>query len=147
MTEHPNTESIHEANATAEQIRDVERLRLRALVEANMENAERLHAPDFQLITPRGNALSKEQYLAAVAGGEIQYRVWEPGPMEVRVHGGSAVIRYKAELQQGSRDGNRPSFLCWHTDSYEMRDGRWQVVWSQATKIDDLQTTNPTHGT
>ena len=23
----------------------------------------------------------------------------------------------------------------WHTDGYERRDGRWQVVWSQATRI------------
>ena len=23
----------------------------------------------------------------------------------------------------------------WHTDIYELRDGRWQVVWSQATRI------------
>jgi hypothetical protein len=30
----------------------------------------------------------------------------------------------------------RPMLLhCWHTDSYEQRDGRWQVVWSQATEI------------
>src|ERR1035438_4564552 len=68
MTEHPNTESIHETNATAKQIRNVERLRLRALVEANMENAERLHAPDFQLIKPRGNALSKGAILGSRRG-------------------------------------------------------------------------------
>ncbi len=24
---------------------------------------------------------------------------------------------------------------CWHTDSYELRDGRRQAVWSQATTI------------
>jgi hypothetical protein len=23
----------------------------------------------------------------------------------------------------------------WHMDVYEQRDGRWQVVWSQATQI------------
>ena len=23
----------------------------------------------------------------------------------------------------------------WHTDMYDLRDGRWQAVWSQATRI------------
>jgi hypothetical protein len=24
----------------------------------------------------------------------------------------------------------------WHTDYYEREDGRWRVIWSQATEID-----------
>jgi len=134
MTEPPSAR--HPVEAEADRIRDLERRRLRALVESDMESARQLHAPDFQLITPRGGALSREQYLAAVADGEIRYLVWEPGPMEVRVHDGVALIRYKALLQLASGPHVRPSFQCWHTDSYEKRDGRWQVVWSQATRIE-----------
>jgi len=134
MTKQPIAKDLPEAEADT--IRDLERARLRALVEADMETARRLHAFDFQLITPRGRALSKEQYLEAVADGEIRYLVWEPGPMAVRVHDGIALIRYNARLQLASGGQDRPSFHCWHTDSYEKRDGHWQVVWSQATKIE-----------
>jgi hypothetical protein len=134
MTERLTTQHLLEAEA--DEIRALERARLRALVESDMETARRLHALDFQLITPRGHALSKEQYLEAVADGEIRYLVWEAGPMEVRVHDGLALIRYKARLQLASGEEHRPSFHCWHTDSYEKRDGCWQVVWSQATKIE-----------
>jgi hypothetical protein len=28
------------------------------------------------------------------------------------------------------------AMICWHTDCYRRRDGRWQVVWSQATRIE-----------
>ena len=28
-----------------------------------------------------------------------------------------------------------PRQRYWHTDLYERREGRWQVVWSQATGI------------
>lgn len=98
-----------------------------------MESARLLHADDFQLINPVGVPSSKEQYLGAVASGELDYQTWEPGQIDVRVYGGAAVIRYRSQLRVsvGGRDlGLRPH---WHTDLYERRGGRWQVVWSQAT--------------
>ena len=134
MTDPQSTQDLRDAEA--DQIRDLERTRLRALVASDIETARRIHAFDFQLITPRGRALSKEQYLEAVADGTIRYLVWEAGPMEVRVHEGVALIRYQARLQLAAGEQRRPEFQCWHTDSYEMRDGYWQVVWSQATKIE-----------
>ena len=124
------------AATPGDQIRDLERTRLRALVAADMVAARRLHAVDFQLITPRGHALSKDQYLDAVGAGDIRYLVWEPGPMDVRVHGPVALVRYQARLQLAAAAVPRPAFQCWHTDTYELREGDWQVVWSQATKIE-----------
>ncbi len=120
----------------AEVLRDLERTRLRALVASDIIAAEPIHAHDFQLITPRGRTLSKKQYLDAVSDGEIRYLLWQPGDIEVRIHDGIALIRYRAKLQLSADGGARPPFECWHTDSYEIRDGRWQVVWSQATKIE-----------
>jgi hypothetical protein len=32
-------------------------------------------------------------------------------------------------------DGERDSDQFWHTDICKLRDGRWQAVWSQATRI------------
>jgi len=83
----------------AEHIRNIERARLRALVSADMTAAEPLHAPDFQLITPIGAALSKAEYLGAVAGGHINYLLWEPGDIAVRLSASGAVIRYRARLE------------------------------------------------
>lgn len=124
------------AQVLADEIRALERARLQALVASDMETARRIHAADFQLITPRGHALTRDEYLDAVARGEIRYLLWQPGAMDVRVHGGVALVRYRARLQLASAEPQRPPFECWHTDSYEQRDGRWQVVWSQATRID-----------
>jgi hypothetical protein len=50
----------------AELIREIERARLRALLEGDIETAGRLHAAEFQLVTPIGMALSKNDYLAAI---------------------------------------------------------------------------------
>ncbi len=132
MTHTADTPASH---AIAEQIREVERARLRALVAGDVAVASELHASDFQLITPIGAALSKDDYLAAIATGSIDYVAWEPGSIDVRVHGNAAVIRYLSTLEvifEGHR-GSRGAY--WHTDSYENADGQWRVVWSQATEI------------
>ncbi len=94
-----------------------------------------LHADDFQLINPYGIAFSKEQYLGGIASGEIHYLVWEPESIAVRQHGEMAILRYQAQLEIIVSGQKLPLRRFWHTDSYEKRDGRWQVVWSQATEI------------
>jgi len=123
------------AEAAAESLRHTERIRLRALVDANMTVARPLHADDFQLITPIGVSLSKEEYLGAVASGHIQYLVWQPETIEVRIYGDAAVMRYRAQLEVNFGGLLVPRSRYWHTDTYERRQGRWVVVWSQATAI------------
>jgi len=122
----------------AEHIRTTERERLRALVAADQEVSNRLHADDFQLINPGGGVVSKEQYLGGIASGYLNYRVWKvDSEIDVRLYEGVALIRYRSRLHM-SRDGAEGALLhYWHIDTYEKRDGRWQVVWSQATAIQE----------
>lgn|SRR3990167_5654254 len=116
-------------------IRNTERKRLRSLVDGDIAQAKQLHASDFQLITPVGQSLSKEEYLGAIASGLIKYLLWEPGTMDVRINGNAAVIRYQARLELMYDGHNVPVSTYWHTDTYEQREGCWQAVWSQATEI------------
>jgi hypothetical protein len=55
--------------------------------------------------------------------------------MEVRMHANVTMLRYQARLEVDSGRGPASTFHCWHTDSYELIDDLWQVVWSQATAI------------
>ena len=119
----------------ADRLRETERARLRALVCADIDQAQKFHAPDFQLITPIGAALSKEDYLGAIASGHLKYLTWQPGDIAVRLYDGVAVIRYRAQLEVVFGGHKIPLSEYWHTDTYEDRDGHWMVVWSQATAI------------
>ena len=83
----------------AAEMAEIERSRLWALVEPDLELAQRLHAGEYELITPTGTRLSKELYLGMIASGRLVYRMFEP------VSG---------------------------------IDGRWQAVWSQATKTSSV---------
>jgi hypothetical protein len=112
-----------------------ERLRLRALVERDIDLARSLHADDYQLITPRGRTLSREEYLDEIASGALDYRVFEPdGELAIRLWGQAAAVRYRVHIDVAF-DGQHDSDHFWHTDIYELRDHRWQVVWSHATRI------------
>jgi hypothetical protein len=120
---------------TADYICAVERSRIEALVAREMDALRRLHAPQYQLITPLGRTYSRERYLGEIEAGQLRYLRWEPGPMDVRTSERMAVVRYRATLELDSDDGRGTPFECWHTDSYELTGDAWQVVWSQATAI------------
>ena len=125
------------AQSKADQLRAIERQRLRALVDADMTTASRLHADDFELIDPRGGTHSKEQYLQRIASGDLNYLEWEPGEIRVRLYGKSAVIRYKAHLRVSVKGSAGRPVTFWHTDLYEKRNGQWQIVWAHATQLND----------
>ncbi|MCB8819425.1 nuclear transport factor 2 family protein [Microvirga rosea] len=119
----------------ADLLRNTERARLRALVSADLDQARQFHAPDFQSITPIGAALSKEDYMGAIASGHLKYLTWQPADIAVRLYDGAAVLRYRAQLEVVFGGHKIPLSDYWHTDTYEDRDGQWMVVWSHATAI------------
>jgi ketosteroid isomerase-like protein len=125
------------AQNRAEHLRAIERERLRSLVDADIATARRLHADDFQLINPNGGSMSKEQYLGNIASGDLNYLEWNPEEMQVRHYGDSAAIRYRANLRVSVKGSPGRQVTFWHTDLYEKRKGRWQIVWSHATLVSD----------
>ena len=99
-----------------------------------MDVARRLHADDFQLFTPDGTEFTKDSYLDQIASGELDYKVWDPGPIRVRLYDGVAAIRYDDSSFEVFVNGQLArSGLLRHTNLYEKRNGQWQIVWSHAS--------------
>ncbi len=122
-------------DGSSDELRDIERRRLASLAAADLELARTFHADDYELITPGGARVDRDAYLDGVASGELHYRVFEPASdIRVRRNGDVAVLRYEARIEMHMVDGVDRG-LFWHTDVYERRDGRWQAVWSHATRI------------
>jgi hypothetical protein len=124
------------SSSLEEALRETEERRLQSLVEFDMEVADELHTDDFQLINPAGAPLSKQDYIGGLESGFMDYVTFEPvSDIDVRVYGDAAALRYQSEIEIHLSDGFVDMGQFWHTDVYELRDGNWQVVWSQATKI------------
>ena len=123
------------AGSEAKISRATEHARLAALVAGDAATAAAFHADDFQLVNPVGAVLSKAEYLGAVSSGQVDYIVWRPAEISIRQEGRQAVIRYRSDLQVTVGGRALPRTPHWHIDLYEKRDGKWQVVWSQATLV------------
>jgi len=116
----------------------LEQDRLRSLVDRDMSTAERLHHADYELISPAGQRHTKSTYLDDVASKRLEYLAFEPTtPVTVRATTDLIVLRYIALIRLSVGIADEIELRAWHTDHYERRDGRWQAVWSQATRIAD----------
>jgi hypothetical protein len=121
----------------SDELRELERERLRSLVKPDLPRAAELHAADYELIPPSGRRLSRDEYLGMIDRGEFTYDVFEPASeIAVRIFHDAAAVRYQARIA-ARWSGGSDQGLYWHTDLYELREGRWQAVWSHATRIRD----------
>ena len=125
-------------DSEAETLRSVERRRLKALVDADVQALDALHAPEFLLVHPTGGVWSKAHYLKGIRDGSINYHRFEPlSDMDVVLDGDLGIVRYRSAIDIGESASGDSSLTCWHLDCY-VRDGRdstWTVLWSQATAI------------
>jgi len=125
--------------ATVQNLRQTERARLTALVEADMPAVQQVLADDFELITPDGTPLPRDAYLGAVASGDLDFKAYQPvTPIETRVYGDAAVLRYKSHIDVVAKGTGHRTDGAWHTCVYENRDGHWQIVWEQTTLVGQL---------
>jgi hypothetical protein len=123
--------SYQAAAPSDEFFRELEAARTRALVGRDLETLERLHAAEYQLVTPAGKVFTREAYLGAIKS-EPFYAAWQPlGEVSVRRSEAMAAVRYMVRLQFPSGR----AVVCWHTDIYELRGAGWQAIWSQATEL------------
>ncbi|MEO6997870.1 MAG: nuclear transport factor 2 family protein [Terracoccus sp.] len=117
---------------------DLERQRLRSLVERDIPTADQLHHADYELITPAGHRHTKSSYLDDTESKRLEHLVFEPTtPVAVRSTPDLIVPRYIALIRLSVGIADEVEFRAWHTDHYERREDRWQALWSQATRIVD----------
>jgi hypothetical protein len=113
----------------------VERQRLRAIVDADPAMLEKLHALGFLLCTPSGTVWDRADYVGGLIDGTIRYLRFEPqGEIECVEADGIGAVRYRSVIDISIK-GRQPGHLeCWHLDVYQRDDdGTWQCRWSQAT--------------
>lgn len=120
---------------SAELVPKLERVRLRALVDADISTAERLHAEDYQLVPPGGTAISEREYPGSIASGDLRYVMFQPvSELAVLAGRDMVALRYRARIEPEFGE-NSDAGEFWHTDPWQFRSEGWQVVWSQATRV------------
>jgi uncharacterized protein DUF4440 len=124
-----------------ERLRQIEKTRLQALVDANVAVAGRLIASDFELINPLGEVLSREDILGGVGSGALDFLSdTVTSQIRVRLHGNTAALRDRHTIDIAVAPIGHLTHPAWTTALYERRTGSWQIVWEQTGAIGPLPT-------
>ncbi len=106
-----------------------------AIVKKDTATLDKIFADDYVNVGPDGMSMTKAEGMAGVKSGSLAAQSIELGPMKVRVFGNSAVVT-GSDTEKSSYEGKDTSGKYAWTDVWVMRNGQWQAVASQATKID-----------
>ena len=97
---------------------------------ADARELERLYADEFTSINASGQVQNKAAIIAARVSGRISAQLYELHEVTVQIYGDIAIAKSSARIE-----GNTASGRFRHLRVFIKRDGRWQIIVSQMTKI------------
>lgn len=108
--------------------------RIRARAAADVGALSRIYGQDYVLITAEGVVRSREDQLGELSKGQLRFAPLVPVERRVRLYGRTALVisRDPAGIV---RNGQQIGGDLRMTRVYVWRDGRWQLVASQATRV------------
>jgi len=95
---------------------------------------ERLEADDIVLVDSDGTLFTKADDVAEVKAGIYKLKSWTREEITVRLHGDTAVVHGITRIQ-GTYKGQEFDGRTRGTDAWIKKNGRWQCVASQSTRI------------
>ena len=91
---------------------------------------ERIYADEFTSTNSSGQVRNKAAVIAARVSGRISAQSYEVDEVTVQIYGDTAVARTSERIE-----GNPFSGRSRHLRVFIKRDGRWQLVASQMTRV------------
>jgi uncharacterized protein (TIGR02246 family) len=121
---------------TDDELRALEQRRIDALTSKDVDALQQLLADDYHVINPGGQQVGKFDLINGLRENFIAYTLWEvDGAMAVVASDTLAAVRYRASLQVSVQGEAQPPQRLWHTEVFEKREGAWQAVMSQDTRV------------
>jgi len=128
-----NTASIS-GSPTEKEVRQLEMRRFELMVARDMKGLEALLADDLTYTHSNGVLENKEQFLAKLNSGKTLYQSIQSEDVRVRVIGDVAIINGIA-LMRVWTGGQTQDLRLRYTDIYARREGRWQLILWQSTRV------------
>ena len=113
---------------------DLERAWNAAFYRKDIPFIENILADEFTATYEDGTRGDKAKELALVAGFNQQIESANLDEFTVKVYGNTAIVWFSLHLV-GPRQGERYELTLRYTDVFVLRDGRWQCVSTQSTKV------------
>jgi ketosteroid isomerase-like protein len=113
---------------------DLDRKRMRAMAAKDVETLEDLLADDLIYTHSSARLDTKRSLIQAMVSGTTVYTSVEPSDVKAQDLGDSVVLTGIAQIKVVS-NGTPNAFGVRFTDVYTRRDGRWQMVTWQSTRL------------
>jgi hypothetical protein len=123
------------ASPAAQEVLQVEKTRVNALVQGDLSLLEKLFADDLTYVHSSGLLESKAEFLGELRSGERKYHSMEhDNGVAVRAYGDTVILTGSTKVAVTTRRQSQNLHLRF-TEAWLKRAGKWQVVAWHATKI------------
>ena len=106
--------------------------RIEAMIKGDVQALEEILADDLIYTHTTARLDTKKSFIAAVSSGTSNYKSVEREDVNVRQYGDTAVVTGHAKFHVGDN-----KFEARFIDVYAKRDGTWQMVAWQSTRLPD----------
>jgi ketosteroid isomerase-like protein len=137
MSGWPTTGSASEAGTAATALKEIEaleRARFKAQVAVDVAALRPMLAEDLVYCHSTGVCQSKDEFIGFVTSSTSKYLAMDIVAMQPRLIDGAVVVNGKMDIRVLA-NGKEQHFQGIYTDVYAKRDGRWQLVAWQSTKL------------
>ena len=110
----------------------LENRRIEAMIKGDVQTLEEILADDLIYTHTTARLDTKASFIDAVATGRTNYRSVEREDVKVRQFGDTAIVTGHAKFHVGEN-----KFEARYIDVYAKRNGAWQMVAWQSTRIPD----------
>ncbi|HZQ22306.1 MAG TPA: nuclear transport factor 2 family protein [Terriglobales bacterium] len=124
----------HSGSSIQNQIEKLEQDWAQATMKKGAAAVDEYEADDIMTTDPGGRVTDKEQDKKDLSSGDLKFESMELTDLKVHVYGNTAVAT-GANTLKGTYKGQDIGGTYRFTDTWVKRDGKWRVVSSQATKV------------
>ena len=124
------------ADSNADVVIDLDRRRMQAMAAKDVAQLEALLADDLVYTHSSARLDTKQSLLANMKSGATVYSSVEPSDVKAQDLGDVVVLTGAARIRVASQ-GKELDFTVRFTDAYARRNGRWQMVVWQSTRLAD----------
>jgi hypothetical protein len=126
---------LGQAPSTADQaVLQADLDRFAAMVKGDAATLDRVLAAELSYTHSNAQVQDKAAFMGDIKSGAIKYLSVEPSDRKVRIFGNTAVVTGGAAVHV-IQNGNDLNIKIRYTNTQINRDGRWQMVAWQATRL------------
>ena len=120
-----------------EQLSETRALLRQAMIDGDIETIKKVYSDDYELVTRKGNVLSRTERIELLASGKLRYLdVGDESDVTIKTYGSVALVRGIVGEAETEYDGERRrSERRRFTEVWIHKNGEWLEVRRQTTAI------------